>query len=257
MRRYAGAMLLGLLPAAASAQSQVELSVGAGIGSSFTRRAPFVFDDQTFGGPYRTCNAGVPAGACLVQGTTDVTFGLETSYSAMLSLGLEARRRVGGPFLVGAGVLGGLAIRSQRIIVGDTGEVVDGRPSVPQPLIDSANNHAVRSTNGVGTLGYLHAGLRWDRGFESRTTIGYRPSSTRVFVEAGGGLLAAVPGGATAGVGHPPALHLAGGLIFKRTSARPLTLSVRYVQALRKRDEATLVDSRLSWAVLQVGWMLH
>ena len=126
-----------------------------------------------------------------------------------------------------------------------------------QDLLDAANAHALSSTNGVGALAYLHAGLRWERGFESRTTIGYRPSGTRVFVEAGGGVLAALPGGGDTGVGHPPGFHIAAGLIFKRTSAHPLTLTGRYVQALGQRDPATLIDSRLSWAVVQVGWLIR
>ena len=125
-----------------------------------------------------------------------------------------------------------------------------------QELADAANSDAISSTNGVGTLAYLHAGLRWERGFESRTPIGYRPSGTRVFAEAGGGLFAALPGGGDGGLGHPPGFHLAGGLIFRRTSAHPLTLTARYVQALGQRDPATIIDSRLSWFVVQVGWRL-
>lgn len=257
MKAIAGAAVLALLPAAAPAETQFELSVGAGLGSSFTRRAPFAFDGLSFGGPYRTCAPGVDAGICIAQGATDVTFGLETNYPALAAFGLEGRRRVGGPFLVGAGAMGGLALRNQRIIVGDAGTVVEGRSLVPTEVGNSANNHAVSSLNGLGVLAYLHAGLRWDRGFESRTTVGYQPSATRVFLEAGGGLLGALPGGSAAGVGHPAAIHVAGGLTIKRTSAHPLSLSLRYVQALRKRDETILVASRLSWAVFQVGWILH
>ena len=253
MRSVAAAFVLASLPVGVFAQTQVELSVGGGIGSSFTRRAPFALDDQTYGGPYRTCPEGTPAAPCLQAGATDVAFALESHYSSLGVIGLEARRGVGGPFLAGVGVLGGLALRSQRILTADTGEVVDGRPVATQELVDAADSHAFSSTNGVGALAYLHAGLRWERGFESRTTLGYRSSGTRVFVEAGGGLLAAVPGGGDAGIGHPPGFHLAGGLVFKRTSTHPLTLSLRYVHALGKRDEATLVDSRQSWVVLQVG----
>ncbi|PYQ00795.1 MAG: hypothetical protein DMF83_27275 [Acidobacteria bacterium] len=255
MRSLAAAVIvLASLPAGAVAQSQVELSVGGGIGSSFTRRAPFALDGQTYGGPYRTCPEGIAAGLCLQAGASDLAFALETHYSSLAVVGLEARRGVGGPFLAGVGVLGGLALRSQRILTADTGEVVDGRPPATQDLVDAADSHSFSSSNGVGALAYLHAGLRWERGFESRTTMGYRSSGTRVFVEAGGGLLAALPGGGDAGVGHPPGLHVAGGLVFKRTSAHPLTLSLRYVKALAKRDEATLVASRQSWAVVQVGW---
>jgi hypothetical protein len=254
VRGRAAAIVLAALPTGAFAQAQVELTIGGGIGSSFTRRAPFVLDGLTYGGPYRICPAGVPAGRCLQGGATDVAYALETHYSSLAVVGLEVRHGVRGPFLAGAGVLGGLALRSQRIQRADTGAVVDGRPLATQDLSNAADSHASPSTNGVGALTYLHAGLRWERGFESRTTIGYRPSGTRVFVEGGGGLLAAVPGGGDAGIGHPPGFHVAGGLIFKRTSDHPLTLLVRYVQALAPRDEATLIDSRFSWFVFQIGW---
>jgi hypothetical protein len=267
----AAAIVLAALPAGAFAQTQVELTVGGGIGSSFTRRAPFVLDGLTYRGPYRTCPAGLPAGLCARGGSTvvagvlymlsgprtDVAYALETHYSSVAVGGLQVRHGVGGPFLLGAGVLGGLALRNQRIQTIDTGTVVDGRPLLTQDLSNAAGSNASPSTNGVGVLTYLHAGLRWERGFESRTTIGYRPSGTRVFVEAAGGLLAALPGGGDAGIGHPPGFHVAGGLVFKRTRAHPLTLSLRYVQALGKRDNAMLVDSRQSWAVVQVGWLIH
>jgi len=254
VRGLAAAAILSLLPAGALAQAQVEIGIGGGIGSSFTRRAPFTLDGTTYGGPYRTCPQGTAAGLCLQSGATDVLFALESRYPTLAVVGLEARYGVGGPMLVGAGVLGGLALRSQAVLTADTGAVVDGRPVLTQDLADAADSHAFSSSNGVGTLAYLHAGLRWERGFESRTPIGYRPSGTRVFAEAGGGLLAALPGGGDAGLGHPPGFHLAGGVIFKRTSAHPLTLTGRYVQALGKRDEARLIASRSSWFVLQVGW---
>jgi hypothetical protein len=153
-------------------------------------------------------------------------------------------------------VLGGFGPRTQRVLTLDTGEVVDGRPVATQDLANAANSDAISSTNGVGTLVYLHAGLRWERGFESRTPTGYQPSGTRVFAEAGGGLLAVLPGGGDGRLGHPPGFHLAGGLIFHRTSAHPLTVTARYVQALGEPEPLTIVDSRLSWFVVQVGWRL-
>jgi hypothetical protein len=255
VRGFAVAAALASLPAAAFAQAQLEISVGGGIGSSITRRAPFTLDGTAYGGPYRSCPEGTPAGLCTQGAATDLAFALESDYSMLGVVGFEARHGIGGPMLIGAGVLGGLALRSQRVLVTDTGEVVEGRPLVTQELLDAADSHSFSSTNGVGTLAYLHAGLRWERGFESRTPIGYRPSGTRVFVEAGGGILGALPGGSDAGVGHPPGFHIAGGVIFKRASAHPLTLTGRYVQALGQRDQTTLVDSRLSWFVVQVGWL--
>ena len=269
MKALAAAALLAVLPAGALAQTQVEITVGGGIGSSFTLRAPFVFDGMAYGGPYRTCAAGVPAHVCLqgvhyvpgsaalVEGRApDIAYALESHYSALAVVGLEVRRGLGGPFLAGVGVLGGLALRSQRVQTIDTGTVVDGRPPLDQDVSNAALSNGVPTTNGVGTLAYLYAGLRWERGFESRTPIGYRPSGTRVFAEAGGGLFAALPGGGDGGLGHPPGFHIAGGLIFRRTSAHPLTLTARYVQALGTRDPATIVDSRLSWFAVQVGWRL-
>jgi hypothetical protein len=254
LRAIAAAAVLASLPASALAQAQVEISVGGGIGSRLTRRAPFTINGNTYAGPYRTCAEGVPAAACLQQGATDVGFAIESNYPTLAVAGVEARHGIGGPILLGAGVLGGLGLRTQRVLTLGTGDVVDGRPFATQELADAANNDAFSSTNGVGTLAYLHAGLRWERGFESRTPIGYRPSGTRVFVEAGGGLLGALPGGGDAGVGHPPGFHIAGGVVFKRTSAHPLALTGRYVQALGERDPARVMDSRLSWFVVQVGW---
>jgi len=251
------AAVIASLPAVALAQSQVEITAGGGIGSRLTRSAPFTINGNTYGGPYRTCAEGVPAAACLQQGASDVGFAIESEYPTLVAVGVEVRHGIGGPILLGAGVLGGLGLRSQRVLTLDTGEVVAGRPFATQDLADAANSDAVSSTNGVGTLAYLHAGLRWERGFESRTPIGYRPSGTRVFVEAGGGLLAALPGGGDGGIGHPPAFHIAGGLIFRRTSAHPLTVTGRYVQALGERDPATIIDSRLSWFVVQVGLRLN
>jgi hypothetical protein len=251
------AAVIASLPAVALAQSQVEITVGGGIGSRFTRRAPFTLDGTSYGGPYRTCPEGIPAAACLQAGATDLQFALVSEYPMLGVVGIEARHAIGGPMLIGGGVLGGLALRSQRALTGDTGEVVEGRPLATQELVDEADNHSFSSTDGVGTLAYLHAGLRWERGFESRTPIGYRPSGTRVFVEAGGGLLATLPGGGDAGAGHPPAFHIAGGLIFRRTSAHPLTVTGRYVKALGERDPATLIDSRLSWFVVQAGLRLN
>lgn len=257
MKLPAAAALLATLPAAAFAQAQVEISVGGGIGSTFTHRAPFTINGTSYAGPYRTCGEGVPVTACLQAGATDVGFALESEYPTLAVAGFEARHGIGGPILLGAGVMGGLALRTQRVLTLDTGEVVDGRPLATQELADAANRDAISSTNGIGFLAYLHAGLRWERGFESRTPIGYRTSGTRVFAEAGGGLLAAVPGGGDGGLGRPPAFHLAGGLIFRRTSAHPLTLTARYVQALGERDPATIITSRLSWFVVQVGWRLE
>jgi hypothetical protein len=248
------AAALAVLPAVALAQGQVEFSVGGGVGSSFTQRGPFVFDGFSYAGGYRTCSPEVDAQRCALAGATDFATGLETKYPAFVVAGLEARRGVGGPFLLGAGLLGGVSLRNQRVILGDSGEVVEGRPPMTEEVFNAADSNATFSTNGVGGLAYLHAGLRWDRGFESRTTIGYRPSGTRVFAEAGAGWLAAVPGGGDAGIGHPLGIHAVAGITVRRANARSLTFSLRHVRAVGV-DDALLVSSQLSWTVFQVGWL--
>jgi hypothetical protein len=172
----------------------------------------------------------------------------------VLVVGLEARRGIGGPFLVGAGLLGGVSLRSQRVVLGPSSEVLDGRPQFTDDVGAAADSDAFFSTNGVGGLAYLHGGLRWDRGFESRTTIGYRPSGTRVFAEAGAGWLAAVPGGGDAGIGHPLGIHAVAGITVRRPNARSLTFSLRHVRAIGV-DDARLVSSQLSWTLFQIGWM--
>jgi len=243
-----------LLPVVAHAQGQVEFSVGGGVGSSFTQRGPFVFDGFSYADAYRTCPPEVDAQTCARGGATDAAVGLESKYPALIVVGFEARRGIGGPFLLGAGLLGGVALRNQRVILGDSGEVLEGRPPLTEEVLNAADSNATFSTNGVGGLAYLHAGLRWDRGFESRTTIGYRASGTRVFAEAGAGWLAAVPGGGDAGIGHPLGIHAVAGITVRRANARSLTFSLRHVRAVGV-DDALLVSSQLSWTVFQVGWL--
>jgi hypothetical protein len=239
----------------AFAQGQVEFSVGGGVGSNFTRRGPFAFDGFSYADAYRTCPPEVDAQTCVLGGGTDLAVGLETRYPAFIVAGFQARRGIGGPFLAGAGILGGLSLRNQRVILGDSGEVLEGRPPLTEEVLNAADSASTFSTNGVGSLAYLHAGLRWDRGFESRTTIGYRPSGTRVFAEAGAGWLAAVPGGGDAGIGHPLGIHAVAGITVRRANARSLTFSLRHVRAVGV-DDALLVSSQLSWTVFQVGWLM-
>lgn len=248
------AAALALLPALAPAQGQVELTVGGGLGSNFTRRGPFAFDGFSYADGYRICPPGVDAQLCVLGGLTDLATGLESNYPALVVVGLEARRGVGGSFLVGAGVLGGVSLRNQRVILGPSGEVVEGRPPFTEEVGAAANDAAFFSTNGVGGLAYLHGGLRWDRGFESRTTIGYRPSGTRVFAEAGAGWLAAVPGAGDAGIGRPLGVHAVAGITVRRAHARSLTFSLRHVRAVGAGDDL-LVSSRLNWTVFQLGWL--
>jgi hypothetical protein len=254
LRALGFAAALAVLPAAAVAQGQVEFSVGGGVGSNYIRRGPFVFDGFSYADGYRICTPGVDAQRCVLAGATDVATALESNYPVLVVAGLEARRGIGGPFLLGAGVLGGVSLRNQRVVLGDSGEVVEGRPLFTQDVGNAADSNATFGTNGVGALAYLHGGLRWDRGFESRTTIGYRPSGTRVFAEAGAGWLAAVPGGGDAGVGHPLGIHAVAGITVRRANARSLTFSLRHVRAVGVNDDL-LVSSRLNWTVFQIGWL--
>ena len=249
-----GFALLLLWPGAALAEGQVEVSVGGGVGSNFIRRGPFVFDGFSYADAYRVCSAALSAEACMRAGANDLATGLESNYPALFVLGLEARRGIGGSFLAGAGVLGGVSLRKQRVILGDSGRVVEGRPFMSPEVSASAEDDAFFSTNGVGVLAYLHGGLRWDRGFESRTTIGYRPSGTRVFAEAGAGWLEAVPGGGEAGIGHPLGIHAVAGVTVRRVSARSLTFSLRHVRAVGVNGDL-FVSSHLNWTVFQVGWL--
>jgi hypothetical protein len=90
------AAVFAALPAGAYAQAQLEISVGGGIGSRFTQRAPFTLDGTSYGGPYRTCPEGAPAGLCLQQGATDLEFAMESEYSILGVAGIEARHGIRG-----------------------------------------------------------------------------------------------------------------------------------------------------------------
>jgi hypothetical protein len=239
----------------ALAQGQVEIGLGGGLGSSFIRRGPFEFDGFPYADGYRTCPDFIDPPRCLAAGATDIAAGLETKYTALLVASVDARRGIGGPFLLGAGVLAGGSLRNRRVIVGDSGTVVEGRPPFDEDVSAAAQNDSFFKTDGVGALAYLHAGLRWDRGFESRTTIGYRPSGTRVFAEVGAGWLALVPGGGDAGIGRPLGIHAVAGITVRRPRARSLTFSLRHVRAVGV-DDSALLRSRQYWTLVQIGWLL-
>lgn len=255
MRRIGAAVALALLPVAARADGQVEVSIGGGVGSDFIVPGPFVFDGFPYAKGYRTCAPGTPAPICLDVGLTDVLTGRESKYPAFLVGSFEARRGIGGPMLIGVGVFGGGSIRNQLVMIGPSNEVVEGRPPFTDEVSAAAESASTSITNGAGGLAYLHAGLRWDRGFESRTTTGYRASGTRVFAEAGAGWLAVVPGGGDARIGHPLGVHGVIGVRMHRANARSLTISLRHVHAVGVDDDA-LVRSRQYWTVVQIGWLL-
>lgn len=241
----------------ASAAGEVELSLGGGIGSSFTRRGPFEFDGLQFlGSPYRRCPLELDRDGCAFFGLTDVEFSLQRRYTQLGVAGLEARGRVAGALSIGAGALVGLALGQERLWAGDTGELVGGRPLAGD--VETATEEiGLIQNGGIGRLAYLHTGVRVDRGFRRLTSLGTRPTPVRVFLEGGGGWLASVPGGKTAGIGRPPAMHIAGGLSVNRGLGRTLFFTLRHVRALHKPDEAVLLESQSSWTVFQVGWSLR
>lgn len=236
MRGLVVACLL-VASAAAAGDWEVEVSLGGAQGDRFLRGAPFRFRGLTFEGPYG-----------------DVAYAVEDSYSATALGGIEARRRIGRSLSLDAGVLGGLAARRQRISRGSTGQA--RRPSEPQELFEASldrSNLNGRYT-GAGSLAYLHAGLRYEHGFEARTTLGYRPSSARLFVEAGGGLIPLVPGGNDAGVGRPPGVHVRAGVELRRTKGRALSISLLHLRAFAHEADA-VAEAHISWTGLRVGWV--
>jgi hypothetical protein len=258
MRRHLALAALSLLVTlSARAAADVEFSFGGGIGSSFSRHAPFELGGLQFAAsPYRQCPLDVPPAGCLAFGLSDVAFDLQRRYDQLGVAGLEARVRVVGPVSLGAGALAGLALGRQRLLISNTGDVVAGRPFVSDDIISVADRYGPYANGGIGTLAYLHAGLRVERGFRTRTNIGSKPSPLRIFLEGGGGWLASVPGGATAGIGRPPAMHIAAGLSVDRGLDRTIVLTLRHVRALHQPDAAVLLESRSNWTMLQLGWRL-
>lgn len=255
MRRLALALPV-LLASAASAQDwEVELSLGGAQGSKFIREAPFEFRDLTFEGPYRSCDSPERA-FCLFAGLTDVLYALEDSYATTALAGLEVRRRVTESLALGVGVLGGVAPRKQRLFRGTSGEVTLSLPPEPDALFQESQD--IRNFNGrytgVGAMAYLHAGLRLEKGFETRTAVGYRSSSIRLFAEGGGGFFPLIPGKDAAGIKSPPGIHLGVGLRLRRRGGRVLSFSLFHVRALA--DTGALQEPRFSWTGLRVGWTL-
>jgi hypothetical protein len=235
--------------------AEVEWSLGGGIGSGFTRSAPFDLDGLTFAGPYRRCPAELSEGECLFSGASDVRFALQVKYPVLLGGGLDVRRPLGGPLAIGVGVTGAFAIRERRVLLSDTGEVVRERPEIPRDLLNSQDRNAFLDTDGLSGMAYVHAGLRYTRDVGSRA-IGSRSRLKSVFVEAGGGWLPVVPGGEQSGLGHPPAVHGQAGVTLRRGVSGGLSLSLRYVRALASPDESLLVESKPSWLTFQAGWIV-
>jgi hypothetical protein len=252
---WLGAALL-LTPGALQAGDwEIELGLGGARGPKYTRGAPFEFQDLTFAGPYSQCPGDAPAGACQLAGLTDVVYALESRFTLTGLAGLDVRRRLSDSVSLGVGVLAGLAPRNRSLLRLTNGELDPRLPPEPDDLIDAAIDARNQSgrLNGVGALTYLGAGFRFEKGFESRTSVGYRSSSVRVFVDGGGGLLALVPDKKDADLGTPPAFHVAGGLRIRRGSGKAITVSLYHLHALANTDH--LLDAGFSWTGVRVGWV--
>jgi hypothetical protein len=233
---------------------ELEWSIGGAQGAKFTRDAPFEFEGLSFAGPYSICPPGTVE-LCRGLGLTDVVYGLESAFTATGTLGLDVRRRLSDSLSFGLGVLGGAALRNERLIRGTNGRVDPVAPPEPDDLFDASQDfrNVNGRTNGVGFTAYAGAGFRFEKGFESRTAVGYRPSSIRILVDAGGGFFPLLPGKDEAGLGTPAGIHLGAGVRIRRGSGRALTVSLFHVRALADTDHLT--GARLSWTGVRVGWV--
>jgi hypothetical protein len=253
------ALLLALLTcplAARAADREVEWSAAAGLGSEYTRHAPFTFEGLDFAGPYRVCPPEIPAGVCLFSEAGDVAYALQVNYPILLGGSADVRQPLGGPFSVDLGLAAALAIRERRPLRVSTRELVRERPEEPAELQAAVVKNDTLSTDGVGGWAYLHAGLRYTHPLGS-SSVGSRSTFKNLFLEAGGGWVPLVPGGDQAAIGHPLAVHGQAGVTLRRgLRGGGLSLSVRYVHALASRNEDLLVDSSPSWITFQVGWVL-
>ena len=253
------AVVLALLTcplAARAGDREIEWSAAAGLGSEYTRHAPFTFEGLDFAGPYRQCPPELSPGQCLFNELGDAAYALQVNYPILLGGGADVRQPLGGPFSVDLGLSGALAIRERRPLRVSTRELVRERPEEPEELLTAVTTHDTLSTDGVGGWAYLHAGLRYTHPLGS-SSVGSRSTLKTLFLEAGGGWVPLVPGGDQAAIGHPLAVHGQAGVTLRRgVRGAGLSLSVRYVHALASRSEDLLVDSSTSWITFQVGWVL-
>lgn len=268
-RRIAGLVLACAVLTATQAAAEgweIEASLGGYIGSNFTRKAPFEYRGLEFEPLYRTCDLSAlppsdlsPVVRCRQVGAADVLYALERRFTATGIAGLELRRRLGDSFGVGVGALTGLAGRRDRLSRQSIGGGVSSQVTLTAPLEPDTLFETLQDSDftahytGVGTLAYLHAGFRYERGFERRTTTGYRASSVRVFVDGGGGILPMVPGGDETGLGTPPAFHVGAGLRFRRLRGA-FTLSVLHVRSLGD-PSPTIIGPHFRWTGFRVGWV--
>lgn len=251
--------LVALLGAATAdaADREIEWSATAGFGSAFSLRPPFTFEDLDFAGPYKRCPDEELAGVCILRTRqSDVAYGLDVKYPVVFGGGIDLRQPLGGALWLDLGASGTLALRQRRLLRAELGVVDRSRPFEPEDLSDALANHLLFSQDGMSGLVYLHGGLRYAHDLRGANRPGDRALVRDVFVEAGGGWLPVVPGGALSTLGHPLAVHGTAGVTLRRGfRGGGLALSARYLRALVALDEALLVSSRPSWITFQVGFI--
>jgi hypothetical protein len=252
MRRLAAALaaLLGSAPAAGGGGWELEVSLGGAGGPERVVSAPFEFQGASVGGPFRLCGATEQGGFdCALVGDR-VEFSLLERYQPTGLVGLDVRRRLGGSLWIGAGGVGGLSPRKQRLYQTITFGNFTSLPVAPEPLARSivrveGSIILDEDTAGVEATLYLRGTLRWERGFEHRTPEGGTTSPVRVFADAGGGVFPMLPGTPDSS----PGIHFGAGVRFGRESGNAWTFSVQHLRTLRDVGG----DSAYSWTLVRVG----
>lgn len=246
---------LGLGATARASSWEIEVSFGGATGSDFLRGAPFEYEGISFGGPYNRCL--MPTGFCaLGPDLSDVDYSLLHDAASTLLADIEVRRRLGGSFSLGAGVLAGTSPRRDHLIATDLPELVYSRPPEPGGL----RAFAEEKPNGRGgwdALVYLHAGLRYEKDIGSGwTTYGGRRKWLGVFVEGGGGAVPAFPGTRKAGFEQTvPAVHASVGARLHRIGlGRDWSLTVTHMRCLV--SGAHLRSGNFGWTGIKLGFFL-
>jgi hypothetical protein len=243
-------------PVSARASSwEIEATFGGATGSDFVRGAPFDYEGRSFAGPYNRCL--MPLSFCAIgPDLSDVAYSLSFDAASTLVAGLEVRRRLRGPFSLGAGVRTGTSPRRVHLMAADLPEVVYSRPPEPGEL----RAFAEEKPNGRGgwdAFVYVHTGLRYEKMFGPASTV-YGPSRSRlgVFLEGGGGAVPAFPGRPLAGFDRTlAAVHASAGVRLRRAGLRrDLSFTVTHVRCLAGTDH--LRSGRFSWTGAQLGLVL-
>jgi hypothetical protein len=259
----AAALVFGAMPVPAFASGwELEIGGGLGTGTRFTVRSPFTWRGVTYAGPYNGC--ALPAEVlatdplasefCLFFGLGDIAYTRFDEYPWSVLGAVEIRRRVRGPWSLGAGLLSGPARRRQHVYRRVLSEVVATRVPEPEELYFWWQvNSNLRGRTGVGWLGYLHGSLRYDHVFgPERSMYGGFRNRAGVFVEAGAGSLPTFYGAGEAGAGGPkPAVHMSVGV--RRHARGPdFTFTVTHLRALT--GKGSLKGGSFAWTLARIGW---